>query len=114
MEAVGLLNRKSADIEIREALIDSLRADKNTGVRLEVLDGLKGYVRKDVHVRDAVVETLMRDTNPGVRSKALSLLNPVLTDTSVREALKVLAQRDKDDYIRSECRRVLANPPNMD
>jgi hypothetical protein len=61
-----------------------------------------------------VVEALMRDTNPGARSKALSLLNPVRADTSVREALKMLAQHDKDDYIRSECRRVLANMPNLD
>ncbi len=114
LQCIGLLNGKSADIEIREALIGSLRSDKNPGVRLEILDGLKGYVRPDVHVRDAVVEALIHDTNPGVRSKALSLLNPVRTDTSVREALKVLAQHDKDDFIRSECRRVLANTPNMD
>jgi hypothetical protein len=116
LRSVDILNRQSAAIEIREALINSLRTDKNPGVRLKVLEGLKGYVHGDgdVHVRDAVVEALIRDTNAGVRSEALSLLNPVRADTSVREALKLLAQHDKDDYIRSECRRVLASTPNLD
>jgi hypothetical protein len=114
LQSVGILNAKSADNEIREALIGSLRSDKNPGVRLEVLDGLRGFVRDDVHVRDVLVEALIHDTNPGVRSKALGLLNPVRADTSVHEALKMLAQHDKDDFIRSECKRVLASTPNMD
>ena len=94
-------------------MIGSLRADQNPGVRLEVLEGLKSFVR-DVHVRDVLVEALIHDPNPGVRAKALGLLNPSLADTSVREALKMLAQRDKDDFIRSECKRVLAKMPNLD
>ncbi len=114
LQAIGLLKGNSADTDIREALIGSLRADKNPGVRLEVLNGLQGFVRNDVHVRDVLVETLIHDTNPGIRSKALELLNPVSQDTSVREALKMVAQSDKDDFIRSECRRILANTPNMD
>jgi hypothetical protein len=114
LQSIGILNAKSADDDIREALIGSLRADQNPGVRLEVLEGLKGFVRGDVHVRDVLVEALIHDPNPGVRAKALELLNPALTDTSVREALKMLAQRDKDDFIRSECKRVLAKTPNMD
>src|ERR1700694_311561 len=67
MQSVDLLAAKSADIEIREALLASLRTDKNPGVLLSVLESLKSFVRDDVHVRDALVETLMRDTNPGVR-----------------------------------------------
>ena len=114
LQSIGILNDKSADNEIREALVGSLRADKNPGVRLEVLNGLGGYVHDDVRVRDALVEALMHDTNPGVRAKALELLNPVRKDTSVREALKMASQLDKDDYIRSECRRILANTPNLD
>jgi hypothetical protein len=114
LRSIGILSARSADIEIREALLSSLRTDKNPGVRLDVLESLKSFVRDDVHVRDALVEALMRDTNPGVRSKAISLLNPVRADTSVREALKVLAQQDKDDFIRSEARRILANTPNLD
>jgi HEAT repeats len=108
------LTTKSADNDIREALVNSLRTDKNPAVLLAVLEGLKSYIREDVHVRDAIVECLMRDTNPGVRTKAISLLNPVVKDTSVREALKVLAQHDQDNFIRSESKRILANTPNLD
>lgn len=114
LQSVGILNDKSADTEIREALIGSLRADKNPGVRLEVLNGLGGFVHQDVHVRDALVEALIHDTNPGIRTKALELLMPVSKDTSVREALKMVGQSDKDNFIRSECRRILANTPNLD
>lgn len=112
--ATHILAAKSADIEIREALLASLRTDKNTGVRLDVLESLKSYVRDDPHVREALVYALMRDTNPGVRSKAMSLLSLARANTSVREALKVLAQQEKDDFIRSEARRILAGAPNLD
>jgi len=114
LQSIGILNAKSANDDIREALVVSLRFDKNPGVRLAVLDGLKGYVRGDFRVRDALVEALIHDINPGVRTKALDLLNPALTDTSVHEALKMLAEHDKDDFIRSECKRVLGNTPKMD
>ncbi|HEV2988136.1 MAG TPA: HEAT repeat domain-containing protein [Candidatus Angelobacter sp.] len=114
LQSIELLNAKSANDDIREALVASLRFDKNPGVRLAVLEGLKGYVRGDVRVRDALVEALIHDLNPGVRTTALGLLNPVRTDTSVHEALKMLAQHDKDDFIRSECKRVLVSTPNMD
>jgi hypothetical protein len=114
LDSVGILTGKSADNLVREALVTSLRDDKNAGVRLKALEGLKGYVRDDVHVRDAIVEALMHDTNGGVRSLAIGLLNPVRADTSVHEALRVLAQQDKDNYIRSEAKRVLANTPNLD
>ena len=114
LQSVGILNAKSGNDDIREALIGSLRADQNPGVRLEVLEGLKSFVHDDVHVRDVLVEALIHDPNPGVRAKALGLLNPALADTSVREALKMLALRDKDDFIRSECKRVLAKTPNLD
>jgi len=112
--SIDLLAARSADTEIREALINALRTDGDAVVRLNVLESLKSFVRNDVHVRDALVEAMMRDVNLGVRSKALSLLFSVRADTSVREALKVLAQQDKDDFIRSEAKRVLANTPNLD
>jgi len=92
----------------------SLRYDKNTGVRLRALDGLKGYVRNDVQVRDAVVEALMHDTNAGIRQEAISLLDPVKADSSVHQALQVLAERDDNKFIRAESKRYLASTPHLD
>lgn len=113
LPAIEILTRKVEDNAVREALIYALRYDKNPGVRLKALDGLKSFVKDDVHVRDAVVEALMHDSNGGVRSEAISLLNPVRADMSVREALQVLAQHDKDQFIRAESKRYLESTPNL-
>ncbi|HYL92857.1 MAG TPA: HEAT repeat domain-containing protein, partial [Alphaproteobacteria bacterium] len=114
LDAFTLLTGKSEDREVREALVYALRYDRNPGVRLKALDGLKDYVKDDVHVRDAVLEALLHDTNAGVRSEAISLLSPVKADMSVREALQVLAERDPSNYIRVESKRFLATTSNLE
>jgi len=114
LECVDILKSQPEDNAVREALIYALRYDRNPGVRLKALDGLKSYVKDDVHVRDAVLEALMHDTNAGVRSEAIGLLDPVKADSSVREALQVLAERDQNKFIRSESKRYLASTPNLD
>jgi hypothetical protein len=113
-DAVDLLTKKPENDEVREALIYAVRYDKNPGVRLRALEGLKGYVKDDVHVRDAVLEALMHDTNAGVRQEAISLLDPVKADMSVREALRELADHDQNKFIKAESRRVLASTPTLE
>jgi hypothetical protein len=113
LDSIDVLTRQAEDNAVREALIYALRYDKNPGVRLKALDGLKTYVKDDVHVRDALVEALMHDENAGVRAEAITLLDPVRADMSVHEALQVLAQHDKDQFIRSESRRYLESTPNL-
>jgi hypothetical protein len=102
LDSIDVLTHGSEDNAVREVLIEALRYDKNPGVRLKSLDALKGYVRDDVHVRDAVVEALLHDNNAGVRQEAISLLDAVKADTSVRSALTVLADRDPNKFIREE------------
>jgi hypothetical protein len=114
LDSIDILKKQPEDNAVREALVYALRYDRNPGVRLKALDGLKGYVKDDRHVRDAVVEALMHDTNAGVRSEAISLLDPVKADSTVREALQVLAERDQNKFIRSESKRYLASTPNLD
>jgi hypothetical protein len=114
LDSIAVLTTKPEDNSVREALIYALRYDRNPGVRLKALGGLKSYVKDDVHVRDAVLEALMHDTNAGVRAEAIGLLDPVKADTSVREQLRVLAERDQNKYIRNESRRILGSTPNLD
>jgi len=114
LDSIDLLKSKAQDNEVRDALISALRYDKNPGVRLKSLDGLKSYVKDDVHVRDAVLEALLHDSNPGVRSEAISLLDPVKADSSVREALQVLAEHDPNQYIKSQSQKYLASTPHLD
>ncbi|HEY2364532.1 MAG TPA: HEAT repeat domain-containing protein [Candidatus Angelobacter sp.] len=114
LDSIDVLRHGSEDNAVREVLIEALRYDKNPGVRLKSLDALKGYVRDDVHVRDAIVEALLHDNNAGVRQEAISLLDAVKADTSVRSALTVLADRDPNKFIREESKRYLASMPHLD
>ncbi len=114
LDSIDLLKAHAGDNDVRDALVSALRYDKNPGVRLKALDGLKGYVRNDVHVRDAVLEALLHDDNSGVRSEAIGLLDPVKADSSIREALEVLAKRDPNQFIRSQSQRYLASTPHLD
>ena len=114
LDSIDVLTHGSEDDAVREVLIEALRYDKNPGVRLKSLDALKGYVRDDVHVRDAVVEALLHDNNAGVRQEAISLLDAVKADSSVRSALTVLAERDPNKFIRDESKRYLASMPHLD
>jgi anti-sigma factor RsiW len=114
MDSVDLLTQKPDDTRVREALLYALRYDSNPGVRLKALEGLSSYVKNDVRVRDTLLEALMNDSNAGVRTRALQLLEPVRADSSVRAVLQRLAQDDKNVYIRSQARTLLAQLPEID
>jgi hypothetical protein len=113
MDSVSLLTQQPANDHVRETLVYALRYDSNPGVRLKALDGLSNYVKDDVRVRDAVLEALMDDSNQGVRIDALKLLNSVEADSSVRIVLQKLAQSDKNVYIRSQAKAMVAQMPEM-
>jgi HEAT repeats len=114
LDSIDMLTRSPEDNAVREVLVYSLRYDTNPGVRLKSLEALKGYVKNDVQVRDAVVEALLHDNNAGVRQEAISLLDTVKADSSVRAALSVLAERDPNKFIREESKRYLASMPHLD
>ena len=98
---------------IRDALMVSLRYDKNSGVREKALEGLEPYVAEDVRVRDAVLEALMNDTDPRIRTAAINILEPVEADTSVRQVLHSVANTDRNPYIRTVSRQVLDSVPEI-
>ncbi|KAA6461251.1 hypothetical protein DYQ86_13510 [Acidobacteria bacterium AB60] len=98
---------------IREALMVSLRYDRNAGVRLKALEGLQPYVVEDVRVRDAVLEALLNDGDPRIRTNAVSILEPVEADASVRQALRSVASSDRNPAIRLVSRQVLSRVNEM-
>ena len=114
MDSVDLLSQQPQDIRVREALLYALRYDSNPGVRLKALDALGSYVKDDVRVRDAVLEVLLHDSNNGLRTNALHLLGPVRADSSVRAVMRQLADGDRNQYIRSQARTVIAQLPEID
>ncbi len=114
MDSVDLLTQKPEDARIREALKFSLRYDSNPGVRVKSLEALGGYVKNDIGVRNALLEALLNDNNKGVRAEALTTLRPVRADAAVRAVLEHLANNDKDEYIRTESRMILASLPDIE
>ena len=86
---------------IRSALLASLRTDRNPAVRLQALDGLQPYVSQDERVRDAVAQVLLTDASAQVRTRAFTMLKPVDSDTSVRQVLRTVSERDDNPYIRT-------------
>lgn len=100
--ALGHRCESSADGQgLRNALMVSFRYDNNAGVRMKALKGLERYVGQDQRVRDAVLESLMSDTNAGVRKAAIGLLEPVQSDSSVRQVLRTVSAQDDNPYIRT-------------
>jgi HEAT repeats len=89
------------DEGIRSALLVALRYDKNAAVRLKALDGLQRYVDQDQRVRDGVLEALLHDQSAQVRTAAIGLLEPVQSDSSVRQVLRTVSTQDENPYIRT-------------
>lgn len=86
---------------IRHALMVSLRYDQDPGVRMKALEGLERYIGQDQHVRDAVLEAVMHDPDAPVRERAIGLLSPVQSDSSVRQVLRTVSTQDANPYIRT-------------
>ncbi len=98
---------------IRHALMVSLRYDEDAGVRLKALEGLERYVVQDQHVRDAVLEAVAHDRDAEVRRTAIGLLEPVQSDSSVRQVLRTVATQDANPYIRTASYNALQNAADI-
>jgi anti-sigma factor RsiW len=73
LDCLDALRAKISDSEIRDALLDAARHDKNPAVRMKALESLR-EVASEEDVRDAVLASLEEDANPGVRVEAINLL----------------------------------------
>jgi hypothetical protein len=98
---------------IRHALMVSLRYDEDAGVRMKALEGLQRYVGLDQHVRDAVLEAVAHDRDADVRRAAIGLLEPVQSDSSVRQVLRTVASQDANPYIRTASYNALQNAADI-
>jgi len=92
----GCVGKGVPNTDIRDALMVSLRYDRSTTVRRKALD-----------VRNAVLEALLNDPDAQIRSTAISMLEPVDADTSVRQVLSTVALSDQNSHIRNASRLVL-------
>ena len=93
--------RAQDDGDVRRTLLVSLRSDRSPGVRIKALEGLQPWVGQDEHVRDAVLQALLTDSSSAVRTRAVSMLGPVQSDSSVRQALQAVSTTDTNPYLRT-------------
>jgi anti-sigma factor RsiW len=103
----GCQGKSPATSDIRDALMVALRYDRSAAVRRKALDGLQPYIGEDMRVRNAVLEALLNDPEAQIRSAAISMLEPVEADTSVRQVLSTVALSDENSRIRNASRLVL-------
>ncbi len=96
--------------DVRDVLISALH-DKNAGVRLKAMNGLKTF-GKDPAVRSALANVLLSDENPGVRTQAIDLLTQSLgasVDSEIVGKLQELMVKENNPYVRDRCQAVLAS-----
>ncbi|HEY4011280.1 MAG TPA: HEAT repeat domain-containing protein [Acidobacteriaceae bacterium] len=99
---------------VRGTLLASLRYDKSSQVRLKALEGLQPYVSQDENVRDAVLDVLMNDQSADVRSAAISMLEPVQADSSVRRVLRSVSTQDANPAVRNASYQVLQGSADIE
>ena len=108
-ETVDILNTGAQSSEVRDVLILALQ-DKNAGVRLKAMEGLKPFAR-DPEVRAALSRVLLSDANPGLRTQAIDLLTGGSggdADRQIVTTLQELMERgEPQGYVRERSRRVL-------
>lgn len=108
-ETVEILVPGAGSADVREALVFALENDRNAGVRLKAMDGLKTYAH-DPAVQGALAQVLLRDANAGMRTQAIDLLAAGPggeLDRRVIGALQEAMEREDDAYVRERCQRVL-------
>lgn len=115
-ETVALLTTRVQAEDVRDALVYTIRNDRNAGVRLRALEGLQAFIGED-DVRSALADVLSADANPGMRLRAIDLLMqsldngqplaPEVVDPRMVSVLQELVLREENPEMRRKCQRAL-------
>jgi hypothetical protein len=118
MDSVDMLAGQSS-VEIRDALIQSIRNDPNAAVRVKAIESLR-KLPGDVETRGVLEFALAHDRDPGVRAEAIDALVPSQGDFQVTPQLmetmtNVMHSAQADDYVRWRCAQIVnARPSSND
>jgi hypothetical protein len=104
LKSVEALQTLASDQEVRRALCEVARRDRNPAVRLRAIESLKG-LGQDEMVQETILEALLQDANPGVRIEAMNALRELVENAPApdRKLVRVLRERmqnDSNTYIR--------------
>jgi len=105
LDAVECLRTRSNDPQVRAALCQAVRKDRNAAVRLKALEALDGAGSQEM-VRQTLLDALVEDQNPGVRIEAVNALRDMAakgqmdSDGHSADVLRERMQKDPNTYIR--------------
>jgi hypothetical protein len=110
VDSVEILNDQSGT-DVRDALIYAARHDRNAGVRLKAVEGLRRFA-EDPATRQNVAFVLQHDDNSEVRSQAIDLLAPTAGSVELSPELtgalqEIVRSEQDDDYVRARCMQLL-------
>jgi hypothetical protein len=105
VESVDLLRSQSGSTEVRDALLNVLSQDTNSGVRLKALEGLKPLAG-DSEVRQTLRRVLLADDNVAVRMLAIDLLVAHRDDNMVG-MMQGLVQQENNNSVRLKLEKAL-------
>jgi anti-sigma factor RsiW len=114
LQSVELLKPRCGDGDVRQAMCQVLRTDRNPAVRLKALEALRG-VRATPGIQQALLQTLREDSNPGVRVEAINSLMTLVSNGATFAApddMQILRDsmlRDSNNYVRLQSAAVLQN-----
>lgn len=121
LDCLEALRARTADLDVRRALLFAARKDQNAAVRMKAMESLRDVV-VDKTVRETLIDALEHDANPGVRVEAVNMLVRSL-DTSAPNASEAspavlapaLADQPVDpslDHVIRTLRDLQRNDPN--
>lgn len=92
------------DVKVKKALINTIKADENPGVRREALNVLMRYPYDD-EIRDAFLFVLSHDSNSGIRVAAINALSNLklsgrAIDDETKNILNNRIETDDNEFIR--------------
>lgn len=73
LDCLDALKAAVRDLQVRAALLNAARKDRNPAVRMKALEALREAAGQD-DVRETILDALEHDTNEGVRVEAVNLL----------------------------------------
>jgi HEAT repeats len=105
LDAVELLRPRNKEADVRQALCQTVRTDRNAAVRLKALEALSGSDAQN-DVQGTLLAALVSDSNPGVRIEAINSLRAMAengqmeSDPGTVAILRERMQKDPSTYIR--------------
>ncbi len=91
----------SPDIKILEALIDRMKRDSNSNVRLSAVEALSKFIDSEL-VKTALIEVLAIEKNPSIQIEVIQILVQIQEKRALEPIQKILDQPEIPDYLKTQ------------